>query len=326
MVWAHTDLKSDERYNATYIKQDIIPHVSHLFPSINSNVMFHSNQAEQYHLKPIRATLALASQRQTPLFSWMDAKYALSINRLSYCRLDQIKTFACDDCDDMKLKFVYKAESPDSAQVVVTSTETFLLVGFHGSSKEIPAWLSELHTQQTKFPCLRCKVNEAFYHQFLEMVDKTMDAVTELHEQDPTLPIYLTGHSSGAALATLLAVHISIHSPSLPLSRIYTFGSPRVGNAAFASFANKLMGERWFRIINQLDIVPSVPAYSFGYQHVGQLMVCTTGTTICTIKGRNEENEGGSNEDLVRLSESSSDIRACHFTYWTEHVQCTIKN
>jgi len=318
-----TDFKSDARYNATYLKNDVISHVAHLFPSINADVMSHTTQAEQYQLKPIRATLALVSQRHTPFFSWMDAKYALSINRLNQCAHDQIQAFTCLDCDDMKLKFVYSPPSGKDTRVLIVATETFLMVGFQGPSRDIPAWLADLNTQQTEFPCVRCLVNRDFYHPFTELVDPVVDAITELHELNPLLPIYLSGHSVGAALATLFAVHVNIHSPSLPITHVFTFGSPRVGNKAFALFANKMLGERWFRVMNQLDIVASVPPQSFGYHHTGQLMLCNTGTTICLIKGRNEENEGGAQEDLLRLTESTKHIQACHFTYWKETLECT---
>ena len=325
-VAAFTDFKPDIRYNATLLKHDVIPSVSHLFPSIHTDVLSHATQAEQFHLNPIKATVALSTQRQTPHFSWMDAKFALSINRLSHCSVDQIQTFACRDCDEMKLKFVYQPPSVDAGKVIITTTETFILVGFHGSAKPIPTWLSQLTTTQLKFPCIRCKVHAGFYHQFTELVDTTVDALTELHDQDPSLPIYITGHSSGAALATLMSVYVSIFSPSLPISHVFTFGSPRVGNLAFAALANKMLGERWFRIVNQLDVVSSVPALSFGYHHIGQLMICNTGTTVCSIKGRNQDNEGGAQEDLLRLTESTKDIQQCHFTYWKEDIQCTIKN
>ena len=279
-------------------------------------------QTEQYQLKPVRATLALVSQRHTPFFSWMDAKHALSINRLNECTHDQIRAFTCPDCDEMKLKFIYTPPSNTDTRVLIVATETFFMVGFHGSSRDIPLWLSELKTQQIDFPCVRCKVNTDFYHPFIEIVDPVVDAITELHEQYPLLPIYISGHSSGASIATMFAVHVSIHSPSLPITHVFTFGSPRVGNKAFAQFANKVLGERWFRVANQFDIVSSVPPQSFGYQHIGQLMLCNTGTTVCLIKGRNEENEGGTQEDLVRLTESTSDINQCHFTYWKETMKC----
>lgn len=323
-AYAITDFKSDLVYNATYIKNDIISHISHLFPSINSNIMSHIKSAEEYKLSQVRATIATISQRNTPFFSWMDAKYALSINRIIQCNNEQIRLFSCADCDEMKLKFLYQSPSNKNVRVIIVSTETFFLVGFHQLIKDI-SFLSDITTAQIDFPCIRCKVNKDFYNQFSELVDQVVDALTELHEQDPNVPIYISGHSVGGTLATLFSVYVTINYPVLPITHVFTFGSPRVGNIAFANTANKILGERWFRVMNQLDIVSSVPPTSFGYQHIGQLMLCNTGTTVCIIKGRNEENEGGVHADLLRLTESASDINKCHLTYWKEAFVCTSK-
>jgi hypothetical protein len=55
----------------------------------------------------------------------------------------------------------------------------------------------------------------------------------------------------------------------LPVSAVYTFGGPRVGNAAWAANYDSLLGYRTFRIVNEEDIVPRVPGYLMGYRHVG---------------------------------------------------------
>lgn len=82
----------------------------------------------------------------------------------------------------------------------------------------------------------------------------------------PTRSIAVTGHSLGAALATLYvldnALTEQIHNPS-----IYTFASPRVGDATFAGVFDRLNLTSW-RIANVLDVVPRVP---LGYSHVDAL-------------------------------------------------------
>lgn len=75
------------------------------------------------------------------------------------------------------------------------------------------------------------------------------------------LTIWLTGHSLGAALATLAADRLQ------DVQGLYTFGSPRVGDTAF--------GEHFhlpaFRVVNGDDIVASVPA-KIPFRHVGTLI------------------------------------------------------
>ena len=76
--------------------------------------------------------------------------------------------------------------------------------------------------------------------------------------------VWLTGHSLGAALATLAA-----HRQGR-VRGLYTFGSPRVGDARFAADFHV---PTW-RFVNHQDLVPNLPprlAPFFPYGHVGEL-------------------------------------------------------
>lgn len=66
--------------------------------------------------------------------------------------------------------------------------------------------------------------------------------------------ILFTGHSLGAAMATLLA---SIRRPDY----LYTFGSPRVGDGEFVSILNGLSN---YRFVDCCDIVARIPPESLG--------------------------------------------------------------
>jgi len=71
--------------------------------------------------------------------------------------------------------------------------------------------------------------------------------------------ILFTGHSLGAALATLQASVRKPHS-------LYTFGSPRVGDSQFINILNGLPGRRY---VDCCDIVTRVPPETLGFVHVG---------------------------------------------------------
>jgi lipase (class 3) len=71
------------------------------------------------------------------------------------------------------------------------------------------------------------------------------------------MQIVVTGHSLGAALATLYVAENSvIHKATIPL--ICTFASPRVGDYAFASKFDQLGIPSW-RIRNEPDLIPMLP-------------------------------------------------------------------
>ena len=74
---------------------------------------------------------------------------------------------------------------------------------------------------------------------------------------DPaSLPLVVTGHSLGGALATLLVADLNATTALRP--QAWTFASPRVGDAVFAARYGGLSTVSW-RIYNQVDVVPYFP-------------------------------------------------------------------
>lgn len=78
--------------------------------------------------------------------------------------------------------------------------------------------------------------------------------------------VTVAGHSLGAALATLLALDLAVHSQELPV-KLYTLASPRVGDPTFAQLFDHMVPNT-FRVANRLDVVPKVPP-PLMYVHVG---------------------------------------------------------
>ena len=80
--------------------------------------------------------------------------------------------------------------------------------------------------------------------------------------------VWITGHSLGGALATLLAFELSLkhHIPCV----VYTFGSPRVGNKHFSLKFNCAVSE-CYRICTDGDLITGLPKWR--YKHVGNHIV-----------------------------------------------------
>jgi len=79
----------------------------------------------------------------------------------------------------------------------------------------------------------------------------------------------ITGHSLGAALATLLALEVT-ESDAFATPEVITFASPLVGDPQFARTYDTEVPNTW-RIANFVDLVPKVPPANWGYVHVNQL-------------------------------------------------------
>lgn len=87
--------------------------------------------------------------------------------------------------------------------------------------------------------------------------------------------VLLTGHSLGAAVATLMA---SVKAPDA----LYTFGSPLVGDSDFVATLN---GVRNYRYVDCCDIVTRVPPEVFGYRHLGKPFYIAQDRSICSDPG-----------------------------------------
>ena len=88
-------------------------------------------------------------------------------------------------------------------------------------------------------------------------------------EARPKRSFVVTGHSLGAALATLFVME-NKEKNKFDITTLCTFASPRVGNTEFVRQFNVLPLDSW-RIVNHQDIVPKLPLRLppfFDYQHV----------------------------------------------------------
>ncbi|CAM9475443.1 unnamed protein product [Ectocarpus sp. 8 AP-2014] len=88
--------------------------------------------------------------------------------------------------------------------------------------------------------------------------------------------VYITGHSLGGALATLATLDHRRRYPEAKVT-MYNFGSPRVGNKAFAELYDSFVGDS-FRVVNNLDVVARMPRATMGgisldYQHSGRTVM-----------------------------------------------------
>ncbi|MDE0151145.1 MAG: lipase family protein [Bdellovibrionales bacterium] len=90
-------------------------------------------------------------------------------------------------------------------------------------------------------------------------------------------PIYITGHSMGAALAVIATAQLS----SCTLSACYNFGSPHIGSPEFDSHLRVPV----YRIVNVGDIVPNLLNWHVGYYHPGYTYYLTKGNQLTRSLG-----------------------------------------
>ncbi len=93
--------------------------------------------------------------------------------------------------------------------------------------------------------------------------------------RNPPKPLFITGHSLGAALAALAA--LSCVDQNAPPRAVYLFGMPRTGGEQFRDRYDAALGPCTFRHVHGEDIVARVPPSFIGYRHVGRVLQCARG-------------------------------------------------
>ena len=117
---------------------------------------------------------------------------------------------------------------------------------------------------------------------FRESVD---DIWPDLHElasdYGKTRTVWCTGHSLGAAMATLVAYRLQRTEDCPNPQALFTYGSPRVGNKEYIK-GIEATGVLHFRFVNNADIVARVPLWPFRHfggmyymNHYGHLRALT---------------------------------------------------
>jgi hypothetical protein len=91
-------------------------------------------------------------------------------------------------------------------------------------------------------------------------------------------PLFVAGHSLGAALAAIAARQAS--TASVKPRAVYGFGMPRVGGPQFQESYDADLGEVTYRLVHGDDVVARVPPPRLlsGFHHVGRLLQCAAGT------------------------------------------------
>lgn len=157
-----------------------------------------------------------------------------------------------------------------------------IIIAFRGT-KSIRNWIEDGHVTRGFDRNLlledtdgsRCEVHGGFLCDFESLIPAIS---AKLH--GPLVvrrPIFLTGHSLGGALAILCALELV--RQKFFVAQVYTFGQPRVGNAAFKALyeatpigQQETLGSQTYRIVYQEDVVPRVPhvpAWHDLYRHAG---------------------------------------------------------
>ncbi len=193
-----------------------------------------------------------------------EAALCVEMARLAYCRADDFSFNQARIKSELARVGFDAAGFFESRRNQRKGTHCFLalrqdrqlaVVAFRGTDKDDP---TDLADDLDALPIAwerGGKVHRGFAGALTEVRASVEQAL-----QSILCPVLFTGHSLGAALATLLA---SVKVPAA----LHTFGSPLVGDSDFVA---TLSGVKSCRYVDCCDIVTRVPPEGFGYRHLGK--------------------------------------------------------
>ncbi|CCM03519.1 uncharacterized protein FIBRA_05653 [Fibroporia radiculosa] len=199
--------------------------------------------------------------------------------RAAYCASDIITGWqcgeACDaipgfeptltggDGDDIQLYFVGYWPSENAVVVAHQGTDPTELLS---DLTDVDIITENLNS--TLFPGVSSDVwvHSGFANEQAKTADIILQETQYLIQTQGADTVILVGHSLGAAIAELDAMFMTLNLPSNIAIKARTYGTPRVGNPAWADLFDEMV-PNFTRMNNEKDPIPIVPGRFLGFEH-----------------------------------------------------------
>ena len=156
-------------------------------------------------------------------------------------------------------------------QAFVCGNARTVVLAFRGTEPDkLIDWVSDVKVRREKGPV--GKVHRGFKGALNRIWPAVSAYVSTIRTHNQK--IWITGHSLGAALATLAAARMEIVD-GVSVQGLYTFGHPRTGDEDFAVGCDAALPGRAYRFVNNNDVVPRLPPRKMGYSHIGRFVYFT---------------------------------------------------
>ncbi|ODP97239.1 lipase [Salinivibrio sp. SS3] len=176
----------------------------------------------------------------------LKASILLAVQKFSYDHVEEKRLLEKQlQTLDAELVATFNA---NGSQAILIKTNDFIVLSFRGTEPlELKDIKSDAHATLTK--CVtEGRVHSGFHDAYNSIEVEVIQALEQYRE----LPLFITGHSLGGALATIAAKRIT-HSGGN--AACYTFGAPRVSDDHWLM----TMKTPIYRVVNSSDGVTMVP-------------------------------------------------------------------
>jgi len=224
-------------------------------------------------------------------------------------------------------RFTLLVNTTTDTQGYIAGNDDMVLIAFRGTvASKFKDWLTDLDAVHVAGP--QGQVHKGFYERGLLSVWDQLAAALPAY-QCKNQPIWLTGHSLGAAIADLAAAELITRKLVASINGLYTFGQPRAGNSSFSVWLNSQMLACSFRFVHDNDIVPHVPLAAMAYQHNGTFIHFDANDVIHTeesVWSRLKDALAGRVEDLWQHGIVPPEIEDHFIANYIDALQKNIAN
>lgn len=208
-----------------------------------------------------------------------------------------IPTASGGDGDDVQFWFVGYYPALKSVLVVHQGTDPSQ---FEALVNDADVELNPLDT--TLFPGVSSdvEVHSGFSGIHAATASTVLSAVQKTLEAHKASRVATVGHSLGAALAILDALFLRIHLPATTSVKFVGYGTPRVGNPAWADLVDSRLADV-SRVNNKKDFVPILPGRFLGYAHpAGEIHIQDSGAWVaCALP--DDTTTGCTNDEVSNI-------------------------
>lgn len=207
----------------------------------------------------------LSIEPNSTQFSLKNA-YALALaSKLAYESENQIR----DKLTEQGFNTEFINEPTTDTQLFIAHNNNAVIIAFRGTEK-FKDWLTNAGID------FRVTVHGRVHKGFDQALDSVWNQITGTLErvQQNAQPLWITGHSLGGALAALAAARFCLDIDQevyKSVNGLYTFGQPRIGDRSFVKTLDNEIKSRYFRFVNDNDLVPRVPDRLNQYQEGGSI-------------------------------------------------------
>ena len=196
------------------------------------------------------------------------AHVAVNLSQASYC-VSNMDNWNCITCDKANSLYVILDKDDERTLIGYNKQLDSLFFSFRGSSN-LHNWIDNVQFSLiSPYNNKSIEVEKGFYKIYSNIKNELFNNLFYLKDKYETNQILITGHSLGAAIATLLMYDIITIYPKQFNLLFYNFGSPRVGNQYFID-SIKNANIKLFRVTHYYDIVPHLPQEFLFFNHISR--------------------------------------------------------